>query len=137
MKMRFQRCAIGALLAVTWLGSAWARPAITQAGCTPAPQPLMYDCRVVLADGGQPVTGAVFTLTADMPAMPMAHHVPAVPAEPTGTAGEYRATVRLEMPGTWTLKLRVTRPAPDLLLRNIEIGAHGKPQDATSAHAGH
>ena len=45
--------------------------------CKPTKHDLVYDCRIALkeAKSGKPVSGAEFSVGADMPSMPMAHNV--------------------------------------------------------------
>ena len=76
----------------------------------------VYDCRIALERGGQPLSGAQVTVGADMPSMPMAHNIKPVKATPTGTPGEYRARLDLEMTGEWALKLRIAGPVRDQLI---------------------
>ncbi|HET7297423.1 MAG TPA: FixH family protein [Burkholderiales bacterium] len=76
----------------------------------------IYDCRIALQRGGQPLSGAQITVGADMPSMPMAHNIKPVKATPTGTPGEYRARLDLEMTGEWAVKLRIAGPVRDQLV---------------------
>lgn len=76
----------------------------------------VYDCRITLERGGQPLSGAQVTVGADMPSMPMAHNVAPVKARPGKTPGEYLARLDLEMPGEWAVKLRLSGPVRDLLV---------------------
>lgn len=85
---------------------------------------LVYDCMIVLKAGksGVPVVDAEFTVGADMPSMPGAHNVRAVPAEPHGMPGMYRARIELEMMGEWVLKLDFTKPRRDRLVKKLRFG---------------
>lgn len=76
----------------------------------------VYDCRIALERGGQPLSGAQVTVGADMPSMPMAHNIKPVKATPTSTPGEYRARLDLEMTGEWAVKLRIAGPVRDQLI---------------------
>ena len=95
----------------------------------------IYDCRIKLSRGGQPLSGAVITVGADMPSMPMAHNVKPVKANPGKAPGEYEAKLDLEMPGEWAVKLRLRGALNDqliLLYDFDEMGARpvirsGKP----------
>jgi hypothetical protein len=82
-----------------------------------------YDCTIKLADQetGIPLAGAVFTVTADMASMPMAHNVRPVTATATGEPGVYQVRLDLEMAGTWTLKLILSQPARDLVIQRVDF----------------
>lgn len=98
--------------------------------CRPANEPLVYDCAIVLTDARTraPVPDAQFTVTAEMPSMPMAHHVKTVNAVPAGPAGTYQARLALEMPGIWTVKMRLSKPMRDLLNKTVDFS---EPQTKT------
>lgn len=83
-----------------------------------------YDCtiRVSNAHSGAPLPGARFSVTADMPTMPMAHAMAPVDAVPVDAPGSYRVRLNLEMAGRWQLKLRFASPVRDLLVSNVELG---------------
>jgi hypothetical protein len=91
--------------------------------CTPTESTLVYRCLVQVADpAGKPVEGAEVTLSADMPSMPMAHNVKPVTARPiTGKPGSYEATLELEMPGEWLVKLQFRAPHRDLVTRKLDF----------------
>lgn len=91
--------------------------------CKPDKQPLVFDCLIQLRDGqsGQAVTGAEMMITADMPSMPMVHHVTPVAAHASGTPGTYRASIALEMEGVWTLTLKISKPTRVDLRRTLEM----------------
>ena len=76
----------------------------------------VYDCRITLERGGQPLSGAQVTVGADMPSMPMAHNIKPVKAKPTSKPGEYQARLDLEMTGEWAVKLRIAGPVRDQLV---------------------
>ena len=84
--------------------------------CRYAGTDFVYDCRIALERGGQPLSGAEITVGADMPSMPMAHNVKPVKAKPTSKPGEYQARLELEMPGEWAVKLRLAGPVRDQLV---------------------
>jgi hypothetical protein len=54
---------------------------------------------------------------ADMPSMPMAHNVRPVQAAAGQEAGTYRARLTLEMHGDWALRIDVTRPVRDRIIK--------------------
>jgi hypothetical protein len=98
-------------------------PAQARIQCNPAGLRLVYDCRIALTDqaAGTPVSEAEFTVLADMPSMPMAHNVRPVPAVETEAPGIYRATLKLEMYGTWAIRLRMSRPAPQQIDQKLDF----------------
>jgi hypothetical protein len=83
----------------------------------------LLDCTVRLRDGasGAPLQGAQLTLGATMPSMPMAHSVKPMPAAPTGTPGEYRATLELEMLGIWAVQIDIATPVRDRIVRPLRV----------------
>lgn len=86
---------------------------------------MQYDCVLMLkgALSGQPVLGAAIVVGADMPAMPMAHNVRPVKADPTGKPGEYKFRIALEMHGEWALKIRLAKPRQDLIVHKMMFKA--------------
>ena len=91
--------------------------------CKPAGVSLAYDCTFKLANAstGAPVEKAQLSIGADMPSMPLAHNVPPVTAKATGTPGEYRALVVLEMHGDWALRLKIGGPLRDQLVEMLNF----------------
>ncbi|HEV3008704.1 MAG TPA: FixH family protein [Burkholderiales bacterium] len=104
---------------------AWAQKAEAVLNCKHTGKDFIYDCRIKMDRGGEPLTGAQVTVGADMPSMPMAHNVKPVKAQPTKTPGEYRARLDLEMPGEWAVKLRLTGPVRDQLVLHYEFDERG------------
>ena len=72
-----------------------------------------FTFRVTKHGSGDPVDGAEFSVSTDMPSMPGAHHMPPVAGEPTGEPGTYRAELDFDMPGKWNLILRFRKPSRD------------------------
>lgn len=93
--------------------------------CRHTGKDLVYDCRISLSRGGEPLTGVQLTVGADMPSMPMAHNVKPVKAQSTKTPGEYRARLDLEMMGEWAVKLRLAGPVRDQLVLHYEFDGRG------------
>jgi hypothetical protein len=95
-----------------------------QVSCVSEGHALQQRCTVRLTDrgSGRPLTGATVTLTADMPSMPLAHSVAPVTAAPTGEAGSYQGTLRLEMVGRWIVAVRIAGPASDQLTHPLDVG---------------
>ena len=114
-----------ALLALLLL-SGVALPALAQrldaeVDCRPTPHDLVYDCRFVLKElkSGRLVSGALLSIGADMPSMPMTHNVKPVRAAPGAAPGEYTARIELEMFGDWALKLNVRGPVRDVIVKKF------------------
>jgi hypothetical protein len=75
--------------------------------------------------------------------MPLAHNVPPVKATPTGTPGQYKARLLLEMHGDWALRLKIAGPLRDQLTHVLRFGEagsappvrkQGKPQGGGHRH---
>ena len=82
----------------------------------------MLECTVNLKRrDGTPLDGAQVTLGALMPSMPMAHTVKPMKTTPTGTPGQYRATLELEMLGVWAVDIDISGPARDKVARNLVV----------------
>ena len=103
-----------------------AQPALAQrldadVDCKPTKHDLVYDCRFVLKEvkSGRLVSGALLSIGADMPSMPMAHNVKPVRAAPGAAPGEYTARIELEMFGDWALKLNVRGPVRDVIVKKF------------------
>lgn len=78
----------------------------------------LLDCTVrVRGADGKPLSGAVVTLGATMPSMPMAHSVKPVKALPTAAPGEYRGQLTLEMSGAWAIEIDLSGPVRDRVVR--------------------
>jgi len=91
--------------------------------CRPAESGLVYDCTIKLTEAstGTRVSGAIFTVGADMPSMPMVHNIRPVRAVPAAGPGLYQARLELEMYGTWMVKLQVSIPAQDQIVQKIDF----------------
>ena len=83
-----------------------------------------YTFRVTKHGNGDPVDGAQFSVSTDMPSMPGAHHMPHQTGEPTGEPGTYRAAFDFDMPGEWTLILRFSKPSRDQVVISDMIEKH-------------
>lgn len=105
-----------ALFLMLICGQAFSQKLNAKLDCKYTGTDFVYDCRIALERGGQPLSGAEVTVGADMPSMPMAHNIKPVKAKPTGKPGEYRARLDLEMTGEWAVKLRIAGPARDQLI---------------------
>jgi hypothetical protein len=100
-----------------------AERARAEVSCTPAGKPLVVDCTVVLLDTRtrQPIEGASLVIAADMPSMPMMHHVRPILGEATGRPGVYRARLVLEMPGQWAIKVTLSSPFRDQMVALVNV----------------
>ncbi|KWH38011.1 hypothetical protein WT61_08775 [Burkholderia stagnalis] len=117
-------CALATLVVLaTALPAAHAAPPDVRIACKPAGAAYAYDCAIDLADPHTraPVDGARFTVTADMPSMPMAHNITPVDAAPDGQPGRYRVRLALEMDGVWLVKLTFSAPVRDRVVRRVRF----------------
>ncbi|WP_230949535.1 FixH family protein [Burkholderia stagnalis] len=117
-------CALATLVALaTALPAAHAAAPDARIACKPAGVAYAYDCAIDLADPHTraPVDGARFTVTADMPSMPMAHNITPVDATPDSQPGRYRARLALEMDGVWLVKLTFSAPVRDRVVRRVRF----------------
>lgn len=89
--------------------------------CKSAGAALVYDCTIRLTRGAQPLSGVQVSMGADMPSMPMAHNVKPVMAKPGRQPGEYQARLALEMQGEWTVKLRLSGPVRDQIVKTMRF----------------
>lgn len=108
--------------------------------CKPAGDALVYDCIIKLRNArtSAPLERASVTVGADMPSMPMAHNVRPVVAEATGTPGEYKARLTLEMHGNWALRLRIGGPLQDQVVevKSFTEKGSGPPRRKGAAPSG-
>ncbi|MDE0531102.1 MAG: FixH family protein [Albidovulum sp.] len=95
--------------------------------CDPTGQRLVYDCSVMLTErrSGDPISGAEFSVGADMPSMPGAHNVKPVPAIPHDEPGLYGARIELDMPGEWAIRLDFTKPNRDRVVKKLYFSGNG------------
>jgi hypothetical protein len=93
--------------------------------CKLTPTDYVYECTIVLARGGRPLSGAIVTVGADMPSMPMAHNLKPVQAKPGRAPGEYEAQLDLEMLGEWAVKLRLAGPVKEQLRLHYDFDETG------------
>ena len=92
-----------------------------------------YTFRVTRHGSGDPVDGAEFAVSTDMPSMPGAHHMPPVTGEPTGEPGAYKAEFDFDMPGGWNLILKFKKPSRDQVVISDMIDKQPSGKD----HAAH
>ena len=96
-----------------------------------------YTFKVTRHGSGEPVVGAHFTIATDMPAMPGAHHMPHVTAEPAGGPGAYKAAFDFDMPGDWNLILRFGKPVRDQVVIPDTIGVQPDGRGRATGPGGH
>ncbi|AJY67828.1 FixH family protein [Burkholderia glumae] len=114
------------LLIAPLFANAAAPPPTARIGCTRAGGGDAYDCTIRLAaPGGAPLRDARFTVSADMPSMPMAHNLRPVAAVPDAAPGVYRARLALEMPGVWLVRLDFSTPARLTIARKLSFDDAG------------
>lgn len=87
----------------------------------PTGKPLERKLLIVLKDGGKPVTDANIEVDINMPSMPMMHRVPKAKATPSGTPGEYSASVTLEMRGEWAARIVVDKPQRTTVVHKFQV----------------
>lgn len=116
----------GAWILAAAFGAACSAPAPAslnaEISCKPEAQRLRTRCTVALTERGtgRRVDGAVVTLHADMPSMPLSHRVQPVEARPVGE-GRYQGSLELEMAGRWVVSARVTKPVSDQFTRVVDV----------------
>lgn len=109
-----------ALLALSHPTCAQTRPAV-QLGCVAYDTGPQLECTVLVSRDAAPLSGVQVTLGATMPSMPMAHSVKPVVAAPTGSPGEYRGTLSLEMNGAWAVQVDLAGPVRDRVVRTLAV----------------
>lgn len=99
--------------------------ASAEVSCAAAAKPLEYDCIVKLSDlrSGEALSGVEVTVGADMPSMPMAHNVKPAKALPGDQPGTYRAHIKLEMHGSWNVKLDLAGPVRGRIVKSMQFEA--------------
>ncbi len=105
--------------------------------CKSTSEKFAYDCTFNLSNSrtGAPLERAELSIGADMPAMPMVHHVRPVTAKATTTPGEYQARLTLEMHGDWALRLNVVGPLTDQLVEVRNFNEAGSGPSSKKARA--
>jgi hypothetical protein len=123
MMMFGPRCLAALAAAAAFVAGAAPRPTV-DLQCVSFGAGPQLECIVRLSrPDGQPLVGANVTLSAMMPSMPMAHHVKPAVAAATGTPGEYRGRLDLEMNGAWSVEVDFAAPERDRVARTLKIEA--------------
>lgn len=91
---------------------------------TDGPSDLEYEYTFMVKKhgSGEMVEGADFVISTDMAAMPGAHHMPHVKAQPGHHPGAYTAKFDFDMAGEWTLILKFTQPHRDQVVLRDMVG---------------
>ena len=100
--------------------------------CKPTDEKLVFHCTfdVMGRKSHQPVEGAAFKVTADMPSMPLAHNVKPIRPEPVaGKPGSYEGRLELAMLGEWAIKLTFDEPVRDIVIRKLALGGEAIAMD--------
>jgi YtkA-like len=110
--------------------------------CQPTAEELQYDCIIKLANPrtNHPLSGLDLTVGADMPSMPATHHVRTVKAVEDLAKGTYKARIALEMYGEWALRLDLSGPIRDRVIKvlRFERDRVGEPiSSRTPSHHRH
>ena len=104
--------------------------------CKPTDEDLVYHCmfNVMGKKSHKPLEEADFSVSADMPSMPMAHNVPPIKPKPVqDKPGMYQGMLELEMMGEWALKMEFKAPARDIVVKKLTFGKGDMKMD----HSGH
>lgn len=80
-----------------------------------------YTFTVKKDKSGEPVVGAAFTVSGDMPSMPGMHRMRPVRALPGQDPGVYHAIVDFAMAGDWNLILRFSKPHRDQVILSDSV----------------
>ena len=127
--IRVRRAVLAAWAALLPFSAALAEERMSaEVSCSQVGTSMAYDCLLMLKGmlSGHPIQDAAIMVGADMPAMPMAHNLKPVKAEPTGTPGEYKFRLTLEMHGEWALKIRLAKPRQDLIVHKMMFAKPAK-----------
>jgi hypothetical protein len=91
--------------------------------CKAGAQKLHYDCIVKLLDArtSQPLSGVTLMVGADMPSMPGMHNVRPVKATEDAEKGTYKAPLVLEMHGDWAVRLDLSGPLRDRVIKVLSF----------------
>ena len=91
--------------------------------CQPAVEELQYDCIIKLTDPrtNNPLSGLDLAVGADMPSMPAMHNVRTVKAAEDLAKGTYKARIALEMYGEWALRLDLSGPIRDRIIKVLRF----------------
>lgn len=123
--------AIGFGLLVAGQVQAAERPRV-EVACVPTKEKLVYACTFLVKGrkSGQTIDEADFSVSADMPSMPMAHNVRPIVPEKDAAPGRYRGKLHLEMMGEWALKMTFKKPVRDIVIKKLKFGPSSGAQRA-------
>lgn len=131
--------AVSAALLALPQGAAAAERVMADVTCKETKTKFVFDCQIVLMGkkSHKPIKGARLNIRAEMPSMPMAHNVMPVIAKPMSKPGMYHARLQLEMYGEWALRMRVTGPTRDIVIKKHRFGrVKAGGQDMPKGHGG-
>lgn len=100
--------------------------------CKATDDDFVYHCmfKVVGRKSKEPMEGVDFSVSADMPSMPMAHNIPPFKPQPVdGKPGMYHGNLELEMMGEWALKMEFKAPARDILIEKFTFSESDEKMD--------
>ncbi|HUT50751.1 MAG TPA: FixH family protein [Alphaproteobacteria bacterium] len=111
--------AAGAIILAVPQSAVAAERVMADVTCKETKTKFVFDCRIMLMGrkSHKAIQGAKITINANMPSMPMAHNVKPVHAVAMGKPGRYHARLHLQMYGEWALKLAVTGPTRDIVIK--------------------
>jgi hypothetical protein len=112
-----------ALLVLGGAASAQQVRAKADLDCKAGAERLHYDCVIKLANAktGEPLSGLTLTVGADMPSMPGMHSVRPAKAVEEQDKGTYKARIALEMHGDWAVRLDLSGPVRDRVIKMLRF----------------
>ena len=103
--------------------------------CIPAKKSNQFSCRVMIADGTEPVVDQEIFVSAMMPSMPMAHNVKPAKLEMLhGMEGHYEFIIELEMLGEWMFSYDLQKPKKTRLIEKIIFDPEDTMINRTHSH---
>ena len=135
----FTILAAGAAILALPQGATAAERVMADVACKETKTKFVFDCQIMLMGkkSHKPIRSAKLNIKAEMPSMPMAHNVRPVTAMAMGKPGMYHARLHLEMYGEWALKMTVTGPARDLVIKKHRFGTVKAGGAMDKGHGGH
>ncbi len=101
-------------------GQVRAKAAVT---CVFAGQVLEYDCTIKLANArsGEPLSGLIVSVGADMPSMPGMNNLRPVKATEQAEKGVYQVRLELEMHGDWAVQIDLRGAVRDRVIATLRF----------------
>lgn len=121
MRLRIVLFAVAVLAATNAVAQSGKVRAKTDVNCKA--EGLQLDCTIRLTNAatGAPLAGIGVTVSADMPSMPMVHNIRPSKAAASAEPGSYRAKLELEMSGDWALRVDLSGPVRDRVIKTIRV----------------